>query len=225
MSAFSVASGQTTESIDTDRPDQSDGVFILKKNKFQIENGIVAGDSTLYNDLMLRYGLTGSAELRLDIAAGKAEGQTGLLPLSLSMKQRIINQKKIVPAITIIGYIGFEMLASKNFSGRAFPANIELAFENDITGKITLTYNVRTSVQFNDLFLTTNIGYSTQKRFSFYTEYFADFKKNFLPEHNIDAGVLFLVNNRCQLDIAAGHSLFSGESRSYLTTGISFRFY
>jgi len=44
--------------IDADRPDQSDGVYVLPKNRFQLEDGFVYEKEFLSNELMLRYGLT-----------------------------------------------------------------------------------------------------------------------------------------------------------------------
>ena len=82
------------ESINTDRPDQSDGIYTIPKNTFQLENGITITKQTVINNLMLRYGLTPSTEIRLLLNAGKEFKNKGLLPISLSFKQRIIEQKK-----------------------------------------------------------------------------------------------------------------------------------
>ena len=115
------------ESINTDRPDQSDGIYTIPKNTFQLENGITIAKQTVINNLMLRYGLTPSTEIRLLLNVGKEFKNKGLLPISLSFKQRIIEQKKIIPAMTLVGYIAFEQLANKDFKGNKLPFEIKMA--------------------------------------------------------------------------------------------------
>ena len=82
------------ESINTDRPDQSDGVYTLTKNKLQIEEGITTWEKYFVNNLMLRYGITRFTEIRLLADAGKVGDLKGLLPLTMSVKQKIMGQKK-----------------------------------------------------------------------------------------------------------------------------------
>lgn len=84
---FSVAFCNAQEYIiSTDRPDQSDGVQIVPKNKFQIENGILFYDETLLNNFMVRYGITNSTEIRPELDAGKAFEQFGLQPVTVNLK-------------------------------------------------------------------------------------------------------------------------------------------
>ena len=217
-------SAQSTEPINTDRPDQSDGAYVLEKNKFQIENGITISDKTLLNNFMLRYGFTKSAEVRIELDAGRFEDKNGLLPVTFSVKQRIIEQKKIIPAITLVGYLGFEQLAGKNFSGHGLPAAIVLAFENEVSPKISLGYNIGTATWFKNLNLTFGIGYITEKKLSFFAEYFSSFHKKEVPQHNFDIGAQYLIRNNLQFDIAAGHSLFDKDKRMFITTGFAYRF-
>lgn len=93
--------------INTDRPDQSDGVATITFKNFQIEEGINFAQNTFVNDLLLRYGFTKSTELRILIDAGKENHLQGLQPLTFSIKQKIVEQKKLLPAISFVGYISF----------------------------------------------------------------------------------------------------------------------
>jgi len=214
---------QSDEPINTDRPDQSDGVYILPKSKLQVENGITIADETLLNNFMLRYGITGSTETRVLLDAGKSEDKNGLLPVTFSIKQRIIKQDKVIPAITFAGYVGFERLSSKDFYGKGVPVELKLAFEHELSEKFSLGYNVGTSDWFKNLNLTCGISYSPVNRFSTFLEYFSTFE-NSISAHNIDAGILFMVKPNLQLDIAGGRSLFNTRKRMFLTMGISYRF-
>ncbi len=56
--------------INTDRPHQSDGVTTVPIGKFQIEEGVTLAKKTAINNLMVRYGITHSTEIRLLLDAG-----------------------------------------------------------------------------------------------------------------------------------------------------------
>lgn len=189
------------ESINTDRPDQSDGIYTIPKNTFQLENGITIAKQTVINNLMLRYGLTPSTEIRLLLNVGKEFKNKGLLPISLSFKQRIIEQKKIIPAMTLVGYIAFEQLANKDFKGNKLPFEIKMAFENEINNKFSIGYNLGISNQLKNLNLSVAIGYNITDKISTFIEYFSTLSKNG-NEHNIDAGIMYVINPKLQIDIA-----------------------
>jgi hypothetical protein len=91
---------QNSEPINTDRPDQSDGTYVLPKNNFQIEEGILFAKNNFQNNLMLRYGVTKSTEVRCLMDYAKIEASNGIMPLGLSFKQALVKQHKILPAIT-----------------------------------------------------------------------------------------------------------------------------
>lgn len=211
------------ESINTDRPDQSDGVYTIPKNTFQLENGITIAKQTVINNLMLRYGLTPSTEIRLLLDVGKEFENKGLLPISLSFKQRIIEQKEIIPAMTLVGYVAFEQLASKDFKGNKLPFEIKMAFENEINEKFSIGYNLGTSNQFKNLNLSVALGYNINDKISTFIEYFSTLSKNG-NEHNIDAGILYIINPKLQIDIAYAQPIYGLENKPFGTIGIAYSF-
>jgi hypothetical protein len=217
-------SAQTESPINTDRPDQSDGTYILTKKSFQIEEGILYAKDIILNNFMLRYGVTKSTEVRLLVDAGEVDLETGLLPIGLSVKQRLCNQRNALPAITLIGYVRPGKLASKEFKTDETPYSVLLAFQNDLSDQISVGYNLGTTTFNNDLNATVSIGYSFFEKLSFFTEYFAHFESELQPSHNVDLGILYLVNNRFQLDIAAGTALINPENTQFATAGFSYRF-
>lgn len=211
------------ESINTDRPDQSDGVYTIPKNTFQLENGITIAKQTVINNLMLRYGLTPSTEIRLSLDAGKEFENKGLFPVSLSFKQRIIEQKEIIPAMTLVGYVAFEQLASKDFKGNKLPFEIKMAFENEINEKFSIGYNLGTSNQFKDLNLSSVLGYNITDKISTFIEYFSTLSKNG-NEHNIDTGIMYVINPKLQIDIAYAQPIYGLENKPFGTIGIAYSF-
>ena len=221
--AVQQISAQITEPINTDRPDQSDGTYVLKKKYLQIENGITIANKTVANNLMLRYGLTKTTEIRLLSDFGKFEGITGFTPIGISVKQCLIENEGIVPAITLVGYLRYEEIASKAFRTNRKTYNFLIAFQNDITDKLSVGYNVGTATVLKNISFTTSFGYGLSDKFTGFVEYFSNFEKEETPSHNIDGGILYFINNRLQLDFAVGSSLID-KGNYYFTTGVSYRF-
>ena len=62
---------QEIEPINTDRPDQNEGTYVLPKGTFQIEGGLQYSEGEFAPSLMLRYGLLKGTEIRLDTDFGK----------------------------------------------------------------------------------------------------------------------------------------------------------
>jgi hypothetical protein len=210
--------------INTDRPDQSDGVYVLPRGVMQVENGLTFARNTVLNNFMFRYGLTGSTEIRALFDVGMENNERGLLPVSLSVKQRIIHQKGIVPAISLVGYVGSGRLASRAFQTEDnFQFTFIAAFENEITDRFSIGYNLGTNSFHNDLLFTLCFAYAFTERLSGFAEYFAHFEKAIRPSHNADFGLLYLITNDLQIDLAFGFSL-SRNPELFVTTGISYRF-
>ncbi len=211
------------DGIDTDRPDQSDGVATVPKGKFQIEEGVTFGRNTIMNNLMLRYGITNSTEIRLLSDEGREHRISGFQPLTLSVKQKIAEEQGWQPAVSAVGYLIFGKLASRELQANSIETALRLAFENGLSEKFSLGYNIGSSHNFENLDVSAGVSYSPAERWSTFVEYFSTFNGG-APQHNADAGILFGVLPRLQLDLAAGHSLFSPDSRFYVTSGISYLF-
>ena len=210
--------------INTDRPDQSDGTYVLPQNNFQVEEGIQIAQSDFQNNLMLRYGVTKSTEARLLLDYAQMDGSNGIMPLGFSVKQRLLKSNKIIPAITLVGYIRTGKFASNDFKTSENLIDIKLAFQNDVSERLSLSYNIGTSTAFNNLNCTFNIGYSPTNKIATFLEYFSGFEKDQLPSNNLDAGILYLITDRLQLDVAFGSSIQLIKEDDFLTTGFSYRF-
>lgn len=223
---------QQSSPINTDRPDQSNGVYTLPKHDFQLETGLTygntSGDYFLHNT-MIRYGLMTKTELRLEVDYGLQQHTGGILPASLSVKQAIREQAGVLPAITAVGSIGLPFSATSNFRPDKVPVALALAFENELSDQFSFSYNFGPFLDGENSRLnwlvTANMGYSPMEKWSLFAEYFSNFTRGLGPEHNIDIGLLWLLKNNLQLDLAAGTAMFGGaEKNPFITTGISYRF-
>lgn len=211
------------EYINTDRPDQSDGVYIVPKNQFQLEYGIIVANQTFLNDAMLRYGLTRSTEIRLQLDAGKEVSAKGMKPVSISAKQRIIKQHKFLPAVSFVGYVWFENIASKDFNGNKIPYELKVAFENELSNNFVIAYNIGAADEFKALNLTLNLGITLSNKVSTFVEYFSTIKQ-FENLHNLDAGILVVPKPQLQFDIAIGNSIVGTNNSFFTTIGVSYIF-
>jgi hypothetical protein len=86
-----------------------------------------------------------------------------------------------------------------------------------------LSYNIGTSSEINQFNCTFNVGYSHGPSTSFFLEYFSSFEKQLKPQHNIDGGVLYLLNHNFQIDLAFGSSIDFVKDDYFITTGLSYK--
>ncbi|ATA75011.1 transporter [Capnocytophaga sp. H2931] len=210
---------QDLDEINTDRPDQSEGVYTLSPKKLQFENGFTFAENSFADNLMLRYGLWQGTEVRFstDISKIKSEKwQVG--NLFVSVKQHLLSENEWIPSITLVGYGGYD------FRDKTFKPDVCLAFENTLSEQFLLAYNIGTAEKFQNLTTTFQVGYAPLKEVYLFVEYFAVFNTETLPSHNIDTGVLYMLNPKFQIDVAFGRALFSSSADFFVTTGFSYLF-
>ena len=228
---FQCGLSQNAETIKTDRPDQSDGTYTMTKNTFQLESGFVIGQniqSYFLQTNMLRYGITSSTEIRLLIDYGVVGSETGIFSPGISIKQHLLTQKKWIPEISAVGYIRIPDFATDHFKTDSPAATFLFAFQNTVSDQFSIGYNLGATLDgdhaYKTWIVTSSVGYSINKKISFFLEYFSSFENVLKPSNNLDGGVMWIVKDNFQLDIAVGTTLFTDEKNNFLTTGISYRF-
>lgn len=208
---------QAQDLISTDRPDQSEGVYVLPRRQLQLETGITFSKNSLTNSTMLRYGIGKSTELRLENGL-QTLGKFSTNAIVLSAKQKIFESDNNLPSITGIGYLSYTPDADKPFSTDAV-----LAFQQEISPKFSMDWNIGIKEQFQSFIWTSILNYSPKDELNFFAEYFADFG-NRAPNHGIDFGVMYIINPNFQIDFALGQSIFTTDGEPFATAGISYRF-
>lgn len=218
-----ICEAQKEETISADRPDQTEGTYILPKNNFQLSEGFLFTQKTFQNDLILRYGLFKNTEIRTSVSFGSYIGRFELNPVQFSLKNQISGGDGILPSMSFIASADFEMLASKDLQTRNVPIQAIFAFNHDIGEKYYVAYNLGGSSWFKDLLLTVESGVELNEKVSIFLEYYAQYLKGSKPDHNMDCGILFLVNPFLQIDVAAGRSIMDNKSL-FFTAGFSYWF-
>lgn len=224
LTGFKLYAQEPSEMV-TDRPDQTDGAFVLPKNYFQIENGVLFNNTGVLNNFMARYGYSKSGELRCAIDLGSINSHFSILPVQLSAKQKLWNQSGVIPTITLIGYLNFGPIASANARSRETEGSLLLAFQQDLNDDMAFEWNFGSQSFRNDLKFTLLYSYKLFHKATVFVEYFSDFDKASKPGHNADVGILYAASTNLSLDMGIGSTLDSSLPKSiYITLGASYRF-
>ena len=219
-----ISSAQKESPIVTDRPDQSDGGYVLPKSLVQLENGILFNYEGVINNFMMRYGWSRNSEIRMALDFGKINSQFSLLPVQFSIKQKLLNQKGTLPTITLIGYLSLGHLASKNVYDPKTERSLLLAFQHELSDKMGIECNFGSQSFKNDLRFTFLYSFKVLNNVTAFIEYFSDYEKSIKTYHNADIGILFTVTNDFHVDIGFGGALHSTYKSTFLTFGASHRF-
>ena len=224
LTGFTVYAQNPPEMV-TDRPDQTDGAYVLPKNYLQVENGVLFNNTAMLNNFMARYGYSKSGELRCAMDLGSINSDFTIMPVQLSVKQRLFNQSGALPLVTLIGYLNFGPIASSNASSNKIEGSLLLAFQHELNDDMAFEWNLGSQSFSNDLKFTFLYSCKLFKRTTMFIQYFSDFDKASKPVHNADVGILYAASNNLNLDIGLGSTLDSSLYKAiFFTMGASYRF-
>jgi hypothetical protein len=208
---------QTNESLNTDRPDQSEGVYTLPKGQFQAENGLVFGKEEITDNLMFRYGLITNTEVRLE--ANFDLKTPDFSSTVFSVKQRLWQSERYLPCVSLIGYGQYSKAEATPYSFDAC-----LAFESVLTNNLSLAYSLSSVQQFEAYNFTTELNYTPTAKFWGFVEYYATYQPHCAPLHNIDVGIAYFLKPNLQLDLSGGRTLFQPEANYFIGIGAGYLF-
>ena len=232
--SFLAVRGQQTGRIETDRPDQTECPFIVKKGYIQAELGFNRNSSAdgveyFYPTTLLKIGLWKNLELRHVSIASSSEGNSSFKTEALGFKLALIEGSKWIPRTAIITHfhwnnisrdesernqskhsIGDAVLTMQNDFGKGFGMGYNLGAEFHSNGTMEGIYRIAPNV---------NIG---QNGYA-YIEVFGRMPLSVNVDHWIDGGLAYYLSDHVKLDISFGKSL-SNKSDWYGALGISFRF-
>lgn len=231
------------EKIETDRPDQTESPYTVPKKYFQAELGFNKENlndgyyNLIHPTALLKYGLSNKVELRFAsilkteyaaYALSKNTSSVLLEPIALGAKIGLIEEKDRMPKVSVIGEIRVPFLASKTMKPDALPYLLRLTMQNSISKNIGLGYNIGFEKDGfenkNFWFYTLAPGFQLGKRWYTYIEVFGSVAQNELPDHALDGGVAYFVNDDIKIDFSAGFGLSENSFKNYLAIGCSFRF-
>lgn len=210
---------QQEDFINADRPDQSEGVYVLPKSKFQLEDGFLFSNGIIGNSLMFRYGAFKNLEFRLESDFQlKDRRNFEFNDLVLSTKYSITKGSGWIPAITVVGYLTYNIMPESYFS-----PDVTLAFEYSLSDNLAFDWNVGINDQFSNWVFTAELNYNPIDKLGVFLEYYGNFADRILPNHSVDAGLMYAINPNFQIDLATGRTLF-GEANYFVVMGFAYRF-
>lgn len=232
---FSLAvKGQQTGRIETDRPDQTECPFIVKKGYIQAEMGFnrnsdTDGLSYFFPNTLLKIGLWKNVELRYVSIASSSEGISSFKTEAIGFKLALLEGIKWIPRTAIISHyhwgnlnrdeseqntikqsLGDAVLTMQNDFGKGFGIGYNLGAEFHRNGSLEGIYRIAPNM---------NIG---QHGYA-YVEVFGRVPFSVNVDHWVDGGLAYYINDNVKLDFSLGKSL-SNKLDWYGSLGISFRF-
>jgi hypothetical protein len=225
-------SNSFSQSIQLDRPDQTECPFITPKGYIQIENGFVIeneNDEKKYSlpSTLWKYGINKRLELRL-ITAFLKEEKHGLQPITIGFKTSLIEEKGFIPKISFIGHLTTKNIGSKVFYTQYIAPAFRFTMQHNLTEKVSLAYNL--GIEWSgettqeSYIYTLTASNSFNKKLGGYIEFYGFFPKQNKPDQRFDCGITYLVNNDFMLDFSGGFGLTPNAPKNYLAFGVSYRF-
>jgi hypothetical protein len=237
MFFHNISIAQNLSTIQTDRPDQTECPFIVPENYFQFENGFsyekINSNSheIVAPAILTKFGIHNHFELRLIIEYVAAQNDfnvvSGFKPIYIGFKTRIFKENGIVPTTSFIGHISIPKLATNRFQTTYYAPEFRFTMQHTVSAKQTISYNI--GAEWNGETPTTTFvytlttGYSLTERIGCYIEIYGFIPQNQHPDHRLDGGFTYLLNQNHQLDFSGGIGCSKVSPEYYFSIGYSFR--
>jgi hypothetical protein len=225
------ALAQSEGRIETDRPDQTECPFIVKKGYIQAELGFNRSTSEyLFPTSLVKYGLSKRFELRYVSVLAQEPGQAiRFRTEAFGFKWALVQPSGWKPRTSVIVHYNWDHqnrdFSEKNLRGHSI-GDVVFTMQNDFDERYGIGYNLGTEMHSNGSFegiyriapnrLIGKKGYA-------YVEVFGRFPASEFADHSYDGGFAYYVNEDVKLDISAGQSFLHPEDY-YFAVGLSFRF-
>lgn len=229
---------KSQESIQTDRPDQTESTSITPTNFLQIESGLFleknSDQSTSYSHptVLWKYGINKYFELRMitEFNSENFENEkiTGISPLTFGFKTKLVEENKIIPDISFLGHLTTSNWGSKNFQTSHLAPRFRFLFQHTLSEKVSFGYNLGAEWKGEtpDVtgIYTVSTSYSFTEKLGVFGEFYGYLNKYEKADHRFDAGFTYLLNNNLLIDASSGFGLSEISPKYFLSTGISYRF-
>ena len=232
-----LATSQTTEPIEADRPDQTETPSLVPKGMFQVESGFsYQKDSPNTSTLALpsvlwKYGVNNNFELRLitelENESVNADNYFGLRPILIGCKIKICEEDGLIPKTAFIGHLSIPKAASERYKTDFYAPEFRFTMQHSLSENWSLSYNLGSEW---DGFLaeptfiyTLTTGYSITEKLGSYAELFGFAPQNDIAYHHFDGGFTYLISQNFMVDLSSGVGLTENAPDYYTALGFSFR--
>ena len=226
----------TAQTINTDRPDQTESSLVVPNKSLQIESGILVGitEGTGFSERqilaptsLLRFGLLRFAELRfvsqVEHYRSNSHGteQLGISDLEIGTKIQLFRKDGIGTEVALLSHWVIpsgSTIISNETNGTVNKLCISHALGTNIGVGYNLGYNYF-GVGQGDLTYSIAIGYSVSERVGVYIEPYGELANLQKYISNFDAGFTYLLHDQLQADFSFGLGL--NNKMNYASLGIS----
>ena len=229
---------QTSETIQTDRPDQTECPFIVPTHYIQIENGFLIENLSehttnyAYPSTLWKYGLNERVELRLITELVSLKNDTvvtsGLNPITLGFKVSICQEKGIIPYTSFIGHMTTSNVGTAAFKTPSPAPSFRFTMQHTVSDKISLSYNLGCKwdgeTAETTYLYTLATGFSLTEKLGMYIELYGFTPQHSKAEHRFDGGFTYLITNHLMVDLSGGLGITKNAPKNYLSLGLSYRF-
>jgi hypothetical protein len=219
--------------IQTDRPDHTEGVFIIKKNTIQLESGfyheVLKNKSSLMfvPTSLIKFGVSKNFELQTQVDFTALDGRGALSPITLGFKANLWKERGLRPEFAIIGRVQLKNLGAKEVQLTKNLPLLRLAFQNNLSPYFVLGYNLGIHWQEFErpsYIISSSLNYHLSKRATLYAELFNETSEATFLNPIADVGGMFLLGQEIILDASIGKQLNSSSASSfYYTLGFTTR--
>ena len=217
---FSLTFSNNFGQISTDRPDQTEGTYVLRNGDFQIESGwTFNSDGGSLNNL-LRIGTFKGIELRFstNLISGH-EDMTGLFPsldnLEFGAKFKILDKKETLTKISFLSHLSVSTEYSDNSGGLLN----RVLVSHELSESFELAYNLGYTKYFeqdNGLVVYSLVVAKSFGNLGAFVEIFGESYSSW------DLGITYLIKDNLQADISYGQGI--NNELSYLSIGAAWNF-
>jgi hypothetical protein len=247
LSLAATLKAQDDDVINPERPGLTNPPSVVTPKKIQIESGFfyesdkvkdteLKTDNYLYPTTLFRYGLMKNIELRLEVdvaGVSRSDGGTklssvsGLFPVIVGTKFHLFDQKRSRPEAAFVFMLALPYFGKDEFRP-AYPAPyVSFFFQNTLSKKTTLGYNLGMLWNGNDpnptAIATISPSYNFTKKLSGFVELYSFYSKGSVPDFRCDGGFAYIALPNLQLDVSGGVGIAGPTSNYTISAGIAFR--
>jgi len=219
-----------SQTIITDRPDQTESSSTVTKNSLQIETGIQTTQTNLKRVNLLptslfRIGLTKNIEIRI---LGQIDNQkinsietTGFKDLEIGTKIQLFKKEKSNLEIAFLSHLIIPS-GSKNSTISKFGTINKLSISHPSNTKFSLGYNIGYDyfgLNKGNLTYSLALGYSITNKLGIYIEPYGELENLIQYSAYFDSGLTYLIKNNLQVDISFGIGI--NRQMNYQSIGMS----
>ncbi|MBP0905608.1 transporter [Mariniflexile gromovii] len=225
-----------SQTIVTDRPDQTESSSTIERGSLQIETGILLGFTEdefsserqlLAPTTLFRYGITSGMELRVLSQFESLKEQnssqkvSGISDLEIGTKIQLFKKESVNTEIAFLSHLILPT-GSEGLTNDSYGTINKLSISHALSDALGLGYNVGYDYfgeGKGNLTYSVALGISITDTFGIYVEPYGSLNEFDTYESSFDAGIAYLLKDNCQLDFSFGTGI--NHTMNYLSVGCS----